>query len=121
MPPAIGCMAIAQPRPANRPPLIRSSATPPLPFSSAAEARHVQVDVRWLAEFLECIASAAKAGLDELERLRRAEEISHSLGRTVRSWLPDAANAVLRTSIVTARDLAATLGISPQAVLALLR
>ena len=70
---------------------------------------------------LDCIAAAAKAGLDELERLRRAEEISRSLGRTVRSRLPDAANAVLRASIVTARDLAATLDVSPQAALGLLR
>src|SRR3954451_19209838 len=95
------------------------------PFWSALEARHqrreLQIGVRWLAEFLQCVAAAAKAGLDELERLRRAEEISCSLGRTARSWLPDAANAVLRASIITVRDLAATLGISPQAALALLR
>jgi hypothetical protein len=77
--------------------------------------------VRWLAEFLACIAAAAKAGLAELERLRRAEEITHSLGRTARSRLPDAANAVLCASIVTARDLAATLAVSPQAALGLLR
>src|SRR3954453_9003075 len=96
-----------------------------LPFWSAAEARHqrreLQIGVRWLAEFLNCIAVAAKAGLDELERLRRAEEISRSIGRTTRSRLPDAANAVLRSSIVTARDLAATLDVSPQAAIALLR
>jgi hypothetical protein len=96
-----------------------------LPFWSAAEARHqrreLQIGVRWLTAFLDCIAAAAKAGLDELERLRRAEEISRSLGRTARSRLPDAANAVLRASIVTARDLAATLDVSPQAALALLR
>jgi hypothetical protein len=95
------------------------------PFWSAAEARHqrrdLQVGVRWLAEFLDCIASAAKVGLDELERLRRAEEISRSLGRTVRSRLPDAADAVLRASVVTARDLAAQLSVSPQAALGLLR
>ena len=52
-----------------------------------------------LAEFLDCVASAGKAGLDELERLRRAEEISRSFGRTARSRLPEAANAVLRASI----------------------
>ena len=49
-----------------------------LPFWSAAEARHhrreLQIGVRWLAEFLDCVATAAKAGLDELERLRRAEK-----------------------------------------------
>jgi hypothetical protein len=96
-----------------------------LPFWSAAEARHqrreLQVGIRWLAAFLDCVAAAAKAGLDELERLRRAEEITRSLGRTARSRLPDAANAVLRASIVTAGDLAATLDVSPQAALGLLR
>src|SRR3954451_5908089 len=66
-------------------------------------------------------AAAAKVGLNELERLRRAEEIGRSLGRAARSRLPDAANAVLRASIVTARDLAATLSVSPQAALGLLR
>jgi DNA-binding transcriptional ArsR family regulator len=95
-----------------------------LPFWSAAEARHqrreLQIGARWLAAFLDGIAAAAKAGLDELERLRRAEEISCLLGRTARSRLPDAANEVLRTSIVTARDLAATLDVSPQAALGLL-
>jgi hypothetical protein len=86
-----------------------------LPFWSAVQARHqrrdLQVGVRWLVEFLNCVAAAAKAGLDELEQLCRAEEITRSLGRTARSRLPDAANAVLRASIVTTRDLAATMAV----------
>src|SRR4051794_6086407 len=96
-----------------------------LPFWSAAGARHqrreLQIGVRWLGEFLDCIAVAAKAGLDEGERLRRAEEISRSLGRTARSRLPDAANAVLRASIVTASGLAESIRVTPQAALGLLR
>jgi hypothetical protein len=71
-----------------------------LPFWSAPEIRHhrreLQTGLRWLAEFLDTVAAAAKAGLDELQRLRRAEEISRSLGRTARSRLPDAADAMLR-------------------------
>src|SRR6185312_10371571 len=51
-----------------------------LPFWSAPEARHhrreLQIGVRWLAQFLDGVAAAAKAGLDELQRLRRAEEIT---------------------------------------------
>jgi hypothetical protein len=96
-----------------------------LPFWSAPEARHhrreLQTGVRWLAEFLDCIAAAAKAGLDELERLRRAEDISRSLGRTARSRISDAADAILRDPVITARYLAETLSISPQAALGLLR
>src|SRR4051794_32174963 len=96
-----------------------------LPFWSAPEARHhrreLQIGMRWLAQFLDGVAAAAKAGLDELDRLRRAEEISRSLDRTARSRLPNAADAVLRTSVVTARDLAARLSVSPQAALGLLR
>src|SRR6185312_7700668 len=96
-----------------------------LPFWSAAEARHqrreLQIGVRWLSAFLDCIAAAAKAGLDELQRLRRAEEITRSLGRTARSRLPDAADAVLRAHIVTAASLAVSIRVTPQAALGLLR
>jgi hypothetical protein len=103
----------------------KSRHSPALPFWSAPEARHhrreLQTGVRWLAEFLDCIAAAAKAGLDELKRLRRAEDISRSLGRTVRSRLQDAADAILRAPVITARYLAETLSVSPQAALGLLR
>lgn len=74
-----------------------------------------------MADFLDCIAAAAKIGLDELRRLQRTEEMSRSLGRTKRSRLTDAVDAVLRKPIITAGDLAETLAISPQAALGLLR
>jgi DNA-binding MarR family transcriptional regulator len=71
--------------------------------------------------FLDCVAAAAKVGLDELARLRQAEDKSRLLGGTARSRLHDAANAVLRAPIITARDLAKELGVTPQAALGLLR
>jgi hypothetical protein len=96
-----------------------------LPFWSAPEARHyrreLHIGLDWMADFLGCVEAAAKIGLDELARLQRAEEKMCSLGRTARSRLPAAADAVLRAPIVTARDLAQTIGISTQAALALLR
>ena len=73
-----------------------------------------------MAGFLDCVAAAAKVGLGELERLRQAEDKGRLLGRTARSRLPDAAAAVLRVSIVTARDLAKELDVTPQAALGLL-
>jgi predicted ArsR family transcriptional regulator len=54
-------------------------------------------------------------------RLRQAEDKSRLLGRTARSRLDDAAAAVLRLPIVTARDLAKQLDVTPQAALGLLR
>jgi hypothetical protein len=96
-----------------------------LPFWSASEARHhrreLQIGVRWLAAFLDGVASAAKAGLDELQRLHRAEEITRSLGRTARSRLPHAVDAVLRSPLVTAAGLAGSIRVTPQAALGLLR
>ena len=48
-------------------------------------------------------------------------EITRSLGRTARSRLPDAADAVLRAHIVTAAGLAESIRVTPQAALGLLR
>jgi len=96
-----------------------------LPFWSGPAVHHhrreLHTGMRWLADFLDCVAAAAKIGLDELERLRQGEEISRSLARTARSRLNEAVDAVLRRPVVTARDLAETLTISPQAALGLLR
>ena len=96
-----------------------------LPFWSAPEPRHdrlaLRVGLPWMAGFLDCVAAAAKVGLDELARLRQAEDKSHLLGRTARSRLPAAVAAVLRAPIVTARDLAQELDVTPQAALGLLR
>ena len=95
-----------------------------LPFWSAPEPRHdrlaLRVGLPWMAGFLDCVAAAAKVGLDELARLRQAEDKSRLLGRTARSRLQDAAAAVLRAPIVTARDLAKELDVTPQAALGLL-
>jgi hypothetical protein len=97
----------------------------PLPCWCAPEPRHYRLElhtgVQWMADFLDCVAAAAKIGLNELGRLQRIEVKSRSLGRTARSRLPDAVDAVLRRPIITAGDLAETLAISPQAALGLLR
>lgn len=97
----------------------------PLPFWCAPEIRHHRLELhtglQWMADFLDCVTAAAKAGLDELRRLQRAEDLSRSLRRTARSRLPEAVDAVLRRSIITASDLAGALEISTQAALGLLR
>ena len=74
-----------------------------------------------MAEFLDCVAAAAKIGRDELVRLEEAEERGRALPRTARSRLPEALEAVLRAPIVTARGLANSLDVTPQAALGLLR
>jgi hypothetical protein len=97
----------------------------PLPFWSAPEARHYRRDLHvgldWMADFLDCVAAAAKIGTDELAKLHQAEEKCRSLARTARSRLPEAADAVVRVPILTARDLAGRLDVTPQAALGLLR
>jgi hypothetical protein len=94
----------------------------PLPFWCAPEPRHYRLELRtglpWMAEFLDCVAAAAKIGPEELERLQRVEVLSRSMGRTARSRLPAAVDAVLRRPTITAGDLAESLAISPQAALA---
>ena len=74
-----------------------------------------------MAEFLDCVTAAARIARDELDRLRRADEKSRPLGRTARSRLPDAIDVMVRIPVVTARDLAASLDVTPQASLGLLR
>ena len=74
-----------------------------------------------MADFLGCVAAAAQTGIAELERLQLAEEKGRLLGRTARSRLPEALQAVLRAPIVTAKDLAVRLDVTPQAALGLLR
>jgi predicted ArsR family transcriptional regulator len=63
----------------------------------------------------------AIAGLQELERLREAEQKSLLLAKTARSRLPDAVDALLRAPVVTANSLARTLGVTPDGALRLLR
>ena len=74
-----------------------------------------------MTEFLDCVAAAAQIARDELYRLRRAEEKGDLLKRTARSRLPDAIDAMVRLPVVTARDLASCLDVTPQAALGLLR
>jgi HTH DNA binding domain len=96
-----------------------------LPFWAAPERHHhrlgLQFGVKWMAEFLECVRAASIVGLQELERLREAEQKGRLLGATVRSRLPDAVNTLLRNPVVTAGSLAKSLAITPQAALGLLR
>jgi hypothetical protein len=95
-----------------------------LPFWMAGEQHHhrlgLRVGIEWMAAFLDCVADAARAGIGELDRLQQAEGKGRLLARTARSRLPDAVEAVLRAPIVTARDLAKGLGVTPQAALGLL-
>ena len=96
-----------------------------LPFWSAPETRHHRLSLHfgldWMGDFLECVAAAAMVGLQELERLRQAEQKGQKLGITARSRLPAALDALLRAPIVTAGSLAKTLHVTPQAALGLLR
>jgi HTH DNA binding domain len=96
-----------------------------LPFWSAPERHHhrltLRFGVQWMADYLDTVRAAAIVGLQELERLRQAEEKGRLLGATSRSRLPDAMNWVLRAPIVTVNSLAKTLDITPQAALGLLR
>jgi hypothetical protein len=97
----------------------------PLSFWSAPELRHQRLGlhfgVDWMAEFLECVRAAAITGLQELERLREAEQKSRSLATTARSRLTDAVDALLRAPVVTANSLAKTLGVTSDGALRLLR
>ena len=96
----------------------------PLPFWSAPVQLHhrlaLRVGTEWLAGFLACIAAAARAAREELAGLQRAEAAGATLARTARSHLPRALDHVLRTPVVTARGLAESLSITPQAALRLL-
>jgi signal transduction histidine kinase len=97
----------------------------PLPFWSAAAQLHhrlaLRVGIDWMANFLACVAAAARAARDELAGLQRAEAAGIALARTARSQLPRALDHVLRTPVVTARGLADRLAVTPQAALGLLR
>lgn len=96
-----------------------------LPFWAAPGPRHhrlsLQVGLRWMAGFLECVAAATKVAQEELVRLESAQEKGRALVRTSRSHLPAAIDVVLRAPIVTTRSLARDLDVTPQAAVALLR
>ena len=96
-----------------------------LPFWLAPEPRlnrlAPRVGIEWMVGFLDCVAEAAKAGLAELSRLQAAADKGQLLGRTTRSKLPSAFDAVLRAPVTTAGSLARSLDVTPQAALGLLR
>jgi hypothetical protein len=69
---------------------------------------------------LEAIAEAAQAARRELARLRAAEERLRAIGGTARSRLPAAGEAALRLPVLTARALAAALGVTPRAAASLI-
>jgi len=87
-----------------------SDGTSPLSFWSAPIQLHHRLSLRigtdWLAGFLACIATAARAAREELAGLQRAKTAGATLARTTRSQLPRAVEYVLRSPVVTARGLA---------------
>ncbi len=96
----------------------------PLPFWSAPEQYHHRLGLKtgldWMAQFLECVTSAAQIGLHELARLLEAEKKRMDLQKTARSRLPDALDAVMRAPVVTAVSLAKSIQVTPRAALGLL-
>ncbi len=96
-----------------------------LPFWAAPSVLHhrleLHVGVRGQLEFLGCVAAAARVGLQELERLQKAEGNGRSLGRTARSRLPDGFELALRLPLITVRDVREKLKVSRQAAVLVLR
>ena len=95
-----------------------------LPELRAEAARRLGLGAApsWPATFLAMTAEAARAGLRELDRLEAAGAAGARLtaGLDRRSRLPEALAAVLRRPAVTAKGLAASLDVTPQAALRLL-
>jgi hypothetical protein len=96
-----------------------------LPLWSAGEPRlhrlALQVGIAWEAGFLGCVAAAAQAAGQDLDRLRQAAETGRRLPGTARVRLPDALETVLRCPIVTASSLASALAVTQPAALGLIR
>src|SRR5689334_2950996 len=74
-----------------------------------------------LAQFLDCVEAAARIGLEELDRLQKAEAKASELRRTARSRLSDAVGVALRLPVVTRSELAGKLNVSGPAAQGLLR
>jgi hypothetical protein len=76
----------------------------------------------WAGRFLHLVAESARAGLRELDRLEAAAGKGAALTADldVRSRLPDALEAALRTPALTPRRLAQRLRVTPQAATRLL-
>jgi Fic family protein len=79
--------------------------------------------VPWPVAALALIAESARAGLRELDRLEAAAQKGKAVlaGRDRRSRLPATLAALLRAPVLTAKALAAKLGIAPQTASALLQ
>jgi HTH DNA binding domain len=96
-----------------------------LPFWLAPEPHLLRLanrtGIQWVADFLDCVAEAAKKGLAELDRLQTAAAKADFRDCTKRSKLPAAFDAVMRSPVITARGLADRLEISSQAALGLLQ
>jgi hypothetical protein len=96
-----------------------------LPFWSAPAQRQQRLALKfgleWMAAFLDCVTEAARVARGELARLQQAEAKLRALPGTARSKLPEAAAAALRLPVITARQLASNLKITPQAALGLQR
>jgi hypothetical protein len=88
----------------------------------AARRLGLDDDPSWPATFLALAAEAARAGLRELDRLEAAAAAGARLtaGLDRRSRLPEALAAVLHCPAVTAKGLAASLDVTPQAALRLI-
>lgn len=81
----------------------------------------VKVGQKWTKSFLECVAKAARFGLDELDRLQIAERKAHEIGGTARSALPAAIRFAIRSPVFTANSLSAGIVVTPQAASVLIR
>lgn len=76
----------------------------------------------WLGVFLRLVAEAARAGLQELDRLQAAAQAAEALlaGLDPRARLPEVLDRVLREPVVTPKALSRSLRMTPQAALRLL-
>jgi HTH DNA binding domain len=89
---------------------------------SDATTRAHPANAAWPGVFLILVAEAARAGLQEVDRLQRAAAAGavQTQGIDPRGRLADAIDFVLREPAVTAKSLARYLRITPQAALRLL-
>lgn len=96
-----------------------------LPFWSATPQKlhrlALTVGDGFLTAFLDCLTDAAQRARRELDRLQQAEGKAAGLRRTARSHLSRAAEIAVRVPVLTASTLAARLGVSRQAALALIK
>jgi hypothetical protein len=76
----------------------------------------------WLAVFLSLTTEAARAGMQELDRLQTAAQVGAALlaGLDRRARLPEIIDRVLREPVVTTKGLSRALRITPQTALRLL-